>query len=41
MIGTHWKLKSYTGGEGVGKISNISEGLWLEKCWGRGEEGEG
>jgi len=29
----------YTKGEGVGKISNIPKGLWLEKCWGRGEKG--
>jgi len=27
----------YTGGEEVGKVPNIPEGLWLDKRWGRGE----
>jgi len=29
------------GEEGVGKVPNIPEGLWLEERWGRGEEGKG
>jgi len=29
------------GGDRVGKIPNIPEGFSLEKCWGRGEKGEG
>jgi len=34
------EASSYTGGEGIGKIANIPEGLWLEKRWDRGEEGK-
>jgi len=28
-------------GEEVGKIPNIPEGFWMEKRWGRGENGKG
>jgi len=35
MTGTNWKLKVRES-----KDPNIPEGLWLEKRWGRGEEGK-
>jgi len=36
MTGNLLEAYSYLGGEGVGEIPNISEGLWLEKRCGRG-----
>jgi len=41
MTGDPLEAYSYTGGEGVGKVPNIPEELWLEKRRGRGEEGKG
>jgi len=36
--GTHWKL---TATQGSRKGPKYPEGFWLEKRWGRGEEGKG
>jgi len=41
MTGDPLEAWSCTRGEEVRKIPNIPEGFWLEKCWGRGEEGGG
>jgi len=40
MTGNPLDAWSYTGGERVGKVTNIPERLWLEKRWDRGG-GEG
>jgi len=37
---THWKLKSYTGGDGVREVPYIPE-LWLEKRRSLGKKGKG
>jgi len=41
MTGDPLEAQSNTGGEGVEKVPNIPEGLWLEKRWGRRERGIG
>jgi len=41
MTGDPLEGYSYTGGVGVGKISNIPKGLSLEKRWSREAEGKG
>jgi len=37
MAGEQLEAESNMSGQGVGEGSNITEGLRLEKCWGRGK----